>query len=263
MNAEFGQLYKKHYDRLFTLAYRMTGKKEDAEDIMQISFLNAYKSFEKFRHESSAYTWLYRIVMNTGKQFYNENRKLPALVYSEEHGISQQEFYNYVNSFGKTEDQALASLTRESCLQMFMNCMPSKYRAVLTLRIMLNLSIEETSEILGISKSAVKVNLHRARKLAQSHLEGRCSLVHTGAMCDCRYYTGYLARTAKTDILNQIKLIQNKESLAVEEYTREMKVIGDWEKLYRNRLEPPDYEEFMKKIRELHSGGMLKVLGGS
>jgi len=54
------------------------------------------------------------------------------------------------------EDEVMAVLTRESCLQMFMNCMPSKYRAVYTLRIMLQFSVAETSEILEISESAVK-----------------------------------------------------------------------------------------------------------
>ena len=261
MNQEFGQLYRQYYDKLYTLAFRMTGKNEDAEDIMQISFLNAYRSFEKFRHESSAYTWLYRIVLNTGKRFYNENRKLPALEYTEEHGITQQEFYNYINSFGKVEDQALTSLTRESCLQMFMNCMPSRYRSVFTLRVMLDLSVADTAEVLQISQSAVKINLHRARKLAQSHLEGRCSLVHAGAMCDCRHYAGYIAKADKTEILTQIKLMQDKDSQAVEQYTSEMKVIGHWEKLYKTRLESPDYGQFIEKIRELYSSGNLRVLG--
>jgi len=263
MNTEFGLLYRQHYDKLYTLAFRMTGKSEDAEDVMQLSFLNAYKSFENFRHESSAYTWLYRIVMNTGKMFFRENRKLPALIYSDEHGITQQEFYNYINSFGMVEDQALTNLTRESCLQMFMNCMPSRYRAVFTLRVMLNLSVKETASILDISSSAVKVYLHRARRAAQDHLEGRCSLVHAGAMCDCRHYAGYLARTDKTGLLQQIRLMQDREAQAVELYTSEMKQIGHWEKLYKNRLMPPDYDHFIQKIEELYSGGGLKVLGGN
>ncbi len=262
MNTEFGRIYRQHYDKLFTLAFRMTGKNEDAEDIMQISFLNAYKAFDKFRHESSLYTWLYRIVMNTGKKFYNENRKLPALVYTEEHGITQQEFYDYVNSFGRVEDHALTSLTRESCLQMFMNCMPSRYRAVFTLRVVLDLSVADTADILEMTESAVKVNLHRARKAARDHLAGRCSLVHAGAMCDCRFYAGYLARTEKTDLLSDIRLMQDREALAVEEYTREMKVIGNWEKLYRNRLVPPDYDSFIQKMKDFYSDGTLKVLGG-
>jgi len=72
----------------------MTGNRNDAEDVLQQSFLNAYKSFDKFGNRSSVYSWLYRIVLNTAKRFYQECRKLPAVEYCDEHGINQNEFYD-------------------------------------------------------------------------------------------------------------------------------------------------------------------------
>ncbi len=67
----------------------MTGNIEESEDILQTAFLNAYKAFDNFRYESSVYTWLYKIVLNTSKKFYREARKLPVEEYSETHNITE------------------------------------------------------------------------------------------------------------------------------------------------------------------------------
>ncbi len=107
MNENFEIIFKKNYDRLYTLAFRMTGNIEESEDILQTAFINAYKAFNDFRYESSVYTWLYRIVLNTSKKFYWEARKLPVEEYSEAHKISQAETYQTINRFGQVEDEAI------------------------------------------------------------------------------------------------------------------------------------------------------------
>ena len=68
-------IYRKNYQKLYTLAFRMTGNREDSEDILQTSFLNAYRAFPKFRNNSSVYTWLYRIVMNTAQKNITKKRE--------------------------------------------------------------------------------------------------------------------------------------------------------------------------------------------
>ncbi len=192
MNENFETIFKKNYDRLYTLAFRMTGNIEESEDILQTAFLNAYKAFDNFRYESSVYTWLYKIVLNTSKKFYREARKLPVEEYSEAHNISQAEVYQTINRFGQVEDETIAVLVRENCLQMFMNCMPPKYRSVYTLRIILNFSVKETAGILDIKENTVKVNLHRAKNITKDHINGRCSLIKPGSICDCRSYANYI-----------------------------------------------------------------------
>ena len=259
--VEFDSIYKENYQKLYTLAFRMTGNREDAEDVLQLGFINAYNAFEKFRNNSSVYTWLYRIIINTAKRFYKECSKLPAIEYTDEHGISQQEFYNHINSFGRVEDQVLTKLTRETCLQMFMNCMPAKFRAVYTLRVMLKFSTADTADILGISESAVKVSLHRARKIAWEHINGRCSLIQPGAMCDCRCYAGYIAANGCKDKLCDIRVIRNNEEAAAEDYMSEMKEILQIDSLYDNQVIPPDFSEFILRLKKLISEGQLRVLG--
>ena len=259
--TEFGLIYKQHYRKLYTLAFRMTGNSEDAEDVLQLAFLNAYNAFENYRNNSSVYTWLYRIVLNTAKRYYRKCRTLPAIEYSDEHGISQQEFYNHINSFGRVEDQVLTDLTRETCLQMFMNCMPSKYRVVYTLRVMLKFSTSDTAEILEISEAAVKVNLHRARKIAQSHIKDRCSLIQAGAMCDCRAYAAFIVENGREELLCDMQVVRNKEKTAAKKYTAEMNEIMQIDRLYNNQIKAPDYDEFIVRVKELKASGNFTVLG--
>ncbi len=168
-----------------------------------------------------------------------------------------EEVYRHINSYGTVEDEVLTSLTRESCLQMFMNCMPAIYRAVYTLRIMLQFPVKETADILDISESAVKINLHRARKAAKDHIDGRCSLIQSGAMCDCRSYAGYLAKTGKKDKLCSIKTVRNKEKAAVEQYYSELEKIDN---LYNTQIKPPDYGRFISEIKKEIRNRNLKLL---
>ncbi len=251
MNTVFEEIYKSNYGRLYTLAFRMTGNREDSEDILQTSFLNAYKSFPGFRNKSSVYTWLYRIVVNTAKKYSMKQAKLPLDEYAENNSLSRKDIYNYISTFPKPEDDVLVSMTRETCLQMFMNCMPPLYRTVYTLRVMLDLPVKETAEILGISESAVKVNLHRARKAAGDHINGRCSLIHPGAMCDCRSFAGYIAESGKKEKLCSIDTVRVKEKKAVKRYNSEISRLHKIDSLYRNMIKPPNYEIFIRKIRAL------------
>jgi RNA polymerase sigma-70 factor (ECF subfamily) len=260
MKTNFNSIYKTHYAKLYTLAFRMTGNREDAEDILQTSFLNAYRAYEKFRFQSTLYTWLYKIVLNESKRLYKEARRLPAVEYSESHNISQGEFYNHINSFGTTEDNALTAQTKEACLQMFMNCMPSKYRSVFTLRIILQFSVKETAEILEISESTVKVNLHRAKKIIKSHFDGRCSLIKPGWMCDCRKYAKYLMESNNVHHLIDIETIRNKEKAATEEYTSELKEILQIDELYDTTVKPLDFVEFLERVKKLHKEKGITIL---
>ena len=260
MKASFDTVYQEHYDKLYTLALRMTGRPEDAEDVLQTSFLNAYKVYERFRNESSTYTWLYRIVLNASKKYNKELRRLPIKKYSEEHQIPLAEVYAYINSFGRTEDTVVANRFRETCLQMFMSCMPSKYRAVYTLRVVLDFSIHETAEIFDIKGNTVKVNLNRARKIIKSHMDGRCSLIKPGSMCDCRSYAKFFRETKCTPLLLNIEAVSQKERRAIEEFTHELREILNFDELYQTRIKGLDYAAFQERVKQLRKEKQLKVL---
>ena len=254
------QEFRTNYHKLYTLAFRLSGNPEDAEDILQNTFLNAMKGIGKFRGGSSLYTWLYRIVVNTSRRYGRNDLRLPVEAYAEEHSVTQQAVYGYINSFGMVEEQALVNLTRENCLQMFMNCLPPKYRVVYTLRIILHLSVKETSQILEISENLVKVNLHTARKLLGAHFEGRCSLMGRGRMCDCRSYASYIKKKGIRKKIVDFKVIYEKEQKAVAEFQNELKEILDMDDLYKGQIETGSFDQFLERIRKLKEGKKMKLL---
>ena len=75
----FNRLIEAHKDKIFRLALKLSGNKEDAEDILQDTFLKAVDNIDKFRMEASFGTWLYTIALNTFRAKAGESNKMPAM----------------------------------------------------------------------------------------------------------------------------------------------------------------------------------------
>lgn len=253
--------FRRNYSKYFTLAFRMSGNRDDAEDILQNSFLNALKGIGNFRGESSLYTWLYRIVLNCSKRYGRDDLRLPVVEYAEEHAMTEREVYDGINRYGMVEEEAIVNLTKENCLQMFMNCIPSKYRIIYTLRVILHLTVRETAEILEISEGLVKVNLHTARKLIAAHFEGRCSLMGKGKTCDCRSYAAFVAENGRPRRFIDFKVIHEREQKAVVEFYDDLKDLLEIENLYaRTTVESQGFDQFHRRIKKLIEDKKLKLL---
>lgn len=265
---EFENIYKENYNRLYTLAFRMTGNGNDAEDVLQNAFMNAYRAFDDFKNQSSVNTWLYRIVINEVKKHSIYTDKLPVDQFVEEHKISSTEVFNYINSFGQVEDEVMTNLARETCLQFFMNCMPVKYRLAFVLRVILQFTVRETAEILKITENTVKVNLHRARMLLKKIAEGRCSLINSKNPCRCRAWAKYAIEKDKKIFLGnegsyskEFIFIQQKEKDATKEFGNEIEEIEKIVQLYNTLIISGSREPFMEKIKEVIEKQNLKILG--
>lgn len=243
------KLYKSHYERLFTLAFRMTGNQANAEDVMQNAFLSAIKSYDSFQHKSSLYTWLYVIVLNAAKSFIQKEKKLPMDIYAEENNISLESAYNYIGTFGELpEDHTMVEQVRETCLQMFMNCLPPDYRVVFTLREILQLSVKESAEILDISENSVKIRLSRAKEMLREHFNGRCSLVKPGALCNCRSFASHVTKTGKESAMLDFGVIRRVELEAREQFTRSLKDILAVEDLYATTFRSIPFEHLKERV---------------
>ncbi len=166
-----GQCVEMHAQGLYRLAYRLMGDEAEAEDVVQETFLNAFKSIDAFEWRSGLKTWLYRIATNAA--FMRLRRKTPLSVsvdLPEEDGATTmpaQLFdwcclpeHDFATSEAKTE---LEAAIRE---------LPEKLRAVFVLRELEGLSGEETAQALGVSLDNVKTRLHRARLWLRERLAG-------------------------------------------------------------------------------------------
>jgi RNA polymerase sigma-70 factor (ECF subfamily) len=168
----FGKLMERYQNKIYRLGRRMTQTDEDAEDVLQESFIKAFKSLGGFKGRSKFSTWLYRITVNLALMKLRR-KKLDTVSLDEpvatEEGSVQRD----------VEDDTLDPLERlietESLetLDLAVADLPPGYRAVFVLRHVEELSTEETARILRISVPAVKSRLHRTRSALKEKLIGR------------------------------------------------------------------------------------------
>ena len=173
----FRELIDDHRDRVFNITYRMLGNRAEAEDVAQEVFITVFKTIESFREESKFSTWLYRVTVNHCKN------RIKYLARRHDRDRDElDETSQATNGAGNGEpariaapDTALASAQMEKLLQQAIADLDDDQRAVVILRDVEDLSIEEICEITGLPDGTVKSRLHRARlvlrKKMQRHVE--------------------------------------------------------------------------------------------
>ncbi len=162
----FLQLIEPHEKRLYNLALRITGNREDAEDVLQDTLLNALEHLQNFRGDAAFGTWLYRIAMHNAFRILRRRREsisyeelVAEKVDEDEETIPHPEFIaEWRDPAEVVEQNELRRILEEAIQQL-----PESYRAVFTLRDIEGLSTKEVADILGISEGNVKVRLLRAR----------------------------------------------------------------------------------------------------
>ncbi|MEO6468130.1 MAG: sigma-70 family RNA polymerase sigma factor [Acidimicrobiia bacterium] len=153
----FDELVRLTYLDVFTLAVRLTGNDEDARDVVQDAYLRAWKAIGGFRGDAQLSTWLYRITANCASTYLSRRRRHrtePLLP-----GLDPTELRHEVQPEAMTE--SMLELQR---IAAALDELPPKLRSVVVLRDVYGLAHEAIAEELGISVSAAKVRLHRARK---------------------------------------------------------------------------------------------------
>ncbi|MDI6783653.1 MAG: sigma-70 family RNA polymerase sigma factor [bacterium] len=167
----FTELVNRNEKRIYTLAYQLLNNREDAEDILQETFLRAYNNLGSFRGDSSFNTWLHRITTNLvisrfrKKKLDTESLDEPIIINHEE--IKQREIVDWSD----IPDKALLKKELNATIDSAIAALPLEYRSVITLRDIEGLSNEEAGKILGISVAAVKSRLHRARLFVREKLD--------------------------------------------------------------------------------------------
>jgi RNA polymerase sigma-70 factor (ECF subfamily) len=151
----FAGIVEKYQQMVMTIIIKIVGNREDAEDITQEVFIKVFKSIDQFKEESGFATWLYRIAYNTT---LSELRKKKWTFTSIDNQVSTIE--EPVND--EWEEQDTEEKLR--CLDKALKQLPPDEIFLITLYYLDKRSIEDVSEITGISTSNVKVKLHRIRK---------------------------------------------------------------------------------------------------
>lgn len=153
----FDELVRLTHRDAFGLALRLTGNEEDARDVVQDAYLRAYRGLGRFRGDARFSTWLYRIVANCSSTHTTKRRR-----YRHEQ-LPDDDLIVDAHPESDPAAQAEAAGLRRA-LDAAIADLPPRLRSVVVLRDVYDLSHEAIAEELGISVSAAKVRLHRARR---------------------------------------------------------------------------------------------------
>jgi len=170
---EFQRIVEQNYQRVYNVIYRMIEDREEAEDLTQDTFVNAFRAYDTFRHESQVYTWLYRIAVNLTKNRLDRRRRrravegpsLDAPVEVDEDEVSRQ-----VEDWRLAPTRSAENAELERILAEEIARLRPEYKEVVILRDYEGLSYEQIASVLGCTVQAVKSRLFRARSVLRRAL---------------------------------------------------------------------------------------------
>lgn len=169
--SAFGQLVATYQDRVFSHCLYLAGNHDDAQDLAQDVFVQAYRAISSFRHESDFGTWLHRIAVNQWINFCRRQKKIVTLSIDEPLSTVDSEL---TRELAATSENPLEKLERSEFNLMVkeaLNCLQPEFRMVLVLRDIEGYNYDEIAALLDWSLGTVKSRINRGRKALKGELE--------------------------------------------------------------------------------------------
>ncbi len=163
-NLAFSQLVNKYQERLYWHIRRIVIDHDDADDVLQNTFIKAFKNLDSFREDSQLYTWLYRIGTNESLTFLKKKKRNIFVPFDDvSHGLSSK----------LEADPELSGDAIQLKLQQALLTLPTKQRLVFNMKYFEEMKYEEISEVTGTSVGALKASYHHAVKKIEAHLKNQ------------------------------------------------------------------------------------------
>ncbi|KXU37625.1 RNA polymerase subunit sigma-24 [Cephaloticoccus primus] len=170
--AAFDELITRYRGRVYGMVYNMTSNREDAADLTQDAFIKAFRSINRFQGQSSFFTWLYRIAVNTTLTHLRKNR-LRSFFSLEKVDENDRQSAEVIEALTDNSGAERGTLVRElqERLNEAMQKLSIKHRTVVTLFEIDGLSHQQIAEIMNCSVGTVRSRLHYAKQQLQSELQ--------------------------------------------------------------------------------------------
>ena len=159
----FEFLVKRHQAKTFSVAFRITRNREDAQDVVQQSFHKAFMHLDSFQEKSSFSTWLTRIVINEGLMCLRRTRARREVSLGDVESESEELFLPETPDRRENPAEIYEQLENERILCEAMNQLSGEFRTVVRLQLE-ERTVRETAEILGLGIGTLKARLFRARR---------------------------------------------------------------------------------------------------
>jgi len=166
----FSRLIDNYKNMVYNLAYRMSNSPHEAEDISQEAFMRAYQSLARFNPSYKFSTWLYQITLNIIRDRLKK-KELNYVSLDTPIETDDSEFYPQPEDLTNNPEQIMARQEDAQAVQQAIYSLPLKYREVIVLRHLQDLSYIEIGNILKLPPGTVKVRLYRAREQLKKILE--------------------------------------------------------------------------------------------
>jgi RNA polymerase sigma-70 factor (ECF subfamily) len=165
----FATLFEQYSDKLYRLAVGLLGDEDEAEGVVQDTFLRLFEKLDGFEGRSKLGTWLYRVAYNISVDRLRKRRPVQSLV--TEDGADDELFMPAIlTDWSRAPEPLFAGVEAQAELERAIGQLPESLRAAFLLREVEGLSTAESANVLGIKEGAVKVRLHRARLLLREQL---------------------------------------------------------------------------------------------
>ncbi len=169
----FTALINAHKDKIYALARKLTGNKQDAEDIVQETLLKAVDNIDQFREEAAFGTWLYTIALNQSRAHYSRGKQadlqpLEDYLPAHEHGQTHSRLFDWADPHRIMEQDELNRLIDDAIAGL-----PQIYREAFVLRYIDDLPVKEVAALLNESEAAAKSRILRARLALRDTLSSK------------------------------------------------------------------------------------------
>ncbi|MDM5329356.1 RNA polymerase sigma factor SigW [Neobacillus sp. CF12] len=165
----FAEIVEIYSNSIYQLGYRMLGNRHEAEDVAQEAFIRAYVNIKSFNQDLKFSTWLFRIATNLCIDRIRK-KKPDYYLDAEVSGTDGLTMYSQLSSNAPLPENELESLELQETVQKEILKLPEKYRSVIVLKYIEELSLNEISEILDMPLGTVKTRIHRGREALRQQL---------------------------------------------------------------------------------------------
>ncbi len=173
LKKEFEELALQHMGGLMRVAMKMTGNREEAEDLVQETFLKAFRAFDRFEWGTNVRAWLFRIMINTHYNVHR-HRKIYKDIEESSHGhwINMEVISQETMRALRSPESSLFSRIISGEIHAAVENLPDDYKAIFMLADVEGFSYKEIAETVGCPIGTVMSRLHRARRMLQTALLG-------------------------------------------------------------------------------------------
>lgn len=239
---------------VFNYALKLSCNPAAAEDLAQETFINAWRKIDSLENPDAVKAWLRKICFNSFLMQQRKNNNYSELLYEDINFLEKEECL-LVDNPPRPEDEVLVEESirdlQNGCFLAMVRRLTLHQRIAFSLIDMFGLSLDEVSQIIGISKSATKGLLYRSRMNLDSFFSNHCNLLDTNNPCSCKAWIEFSKTRDNLQNNSRKHKLITKLDYIESNYTFNSEVRGKIKFLYQNMPDRKPSKEWYEKVTDI------------